>query len=60
MRLACNAVGQRFDCLSMTLEMPFKDHLNAPDPRAGWSGGRALRLAKDLLKVAGSLAAQLR
>jgi murein tripeptide amidase MpaA len=60
MRLACNAVGQRFDCLSMTLEMPFKDHLNAPDPRAGWSGARALRLAKDLLKVAGSLAAQLR
>lgn len=60
MTLACNAVGQRFDCLSLTLEMPFKDHLNAPDPRAEWSGARSARLAHNLLKVIGAMATQLR
>ena len=31
MTLACNAVGQAHDCLSLTLEMPFKDHDDAPN-----------------------------
>ena len=60
MRLACNAVGQRFDCLSFTLEMPFKDHLNAPDPHAGWSAARSRQLAQDLLKVASAMVPALR
>ncbi|MBA1243485.1 M14 family metallopeptidase [Pseudomonas japonica] len=60
MRLACNAVGQRFDCLAMTLEMPFKDHLDAPEPRAEWSGARSARLAQDLLKVVAGLVPRLR
>lgn len=25
-------VGQRFNCLAMTLEMPFKDYAEAPEP----------------------------
>ena len=33
-------VAQRFDCLSMTLEQPFKDNANAPDPVHGWSPAR--------------------
>ena len=60
MRLACNAVGQRFDCLAMTLEMPFKDHLDAPQPRAEWSGARSARLAQDLLAVVSALVPRLR
>jgi murein tripeptide amidase MpaA len=60
LRLACNAVGQRFDCLSMTLEMPFKDHLDAPNPHTGWSGTRSGQLAQDMLKVVSLLAPTLR
>ena len=32
LNLACNAVGEEFDCLSFTLEMPFKDHDDTPNP----------------------------
>lgn len=31
---------QRFGALAMTLEMPFKDNADAPDPRFGWSPAR--------------------
>ncbi|MCF5500165.1 M14 family metallopeptidase, partial [Pseudomonas syringae] len=46
LNLAANAVGERYKCLSLTLEMPFKDHDNAPDPVTGWSGKRSAQLAK--------------
>lgn len=49
MTLACNAVGQKYDCLSQTLEMPFKDHDDAPNPLTGWSGKRSKQLGKDVL-----------
>lgn len=39
--VAANYVGERFDCLSLTLEMPFKDAANHPDPEKGWSPERA-------------------
>ena len=32
---ASNWVGESFDCLSLTLEMPFKDNANHPDPEEG-------------------------
>ena len=32
--------------MSMTLEMPFKDAANAPDPELGWSPGRAMALGR--------------
>ena len=35
-----NYVAETFDCLSMTLEMPFKDNANAPDLEQGWSPER--------------------
>jgi murein tripeptide amidase MpaA len=35
-----NHVAEAFDCLSMTLEMPFKDNANAPDLEQGWSPER--------------------
>ena len=38
--MCTSAIAQRFDCLAMTLEMPFKDNANAPDPEQGWSPER--------------------
>lgn len=38
-----------FKCLAMTLEMPFKDHDNNPDPVLGWSPVRCGGLAQDCL-----------
>ncbi len=49
MTVACNAVGQRFDCLAYTLEMPFKDNDNLPDPLYGWSPVRCKQLGEDVL-----------
>lgn len=42
--LAGNWVGQEFDCLSLTLEMPFKDHAERPEPRQAWSPERSKAL----------------
>ncbi len=52
-------VGERFGCLSLTLEMPFKDSADLPDPRVGWSPGRAKRLGAALLGALHDLADQL-
>ena len=35
-------VGEEFGCLAMTLEMPFKDTVDTPDPVKGWSPERSL------------------
>lgn len=42
--LATNYVGQTFDCLAYTLEMPFKDNANLPDADVGWNGERSRKL----------------
>lgn len=49
LKLASKYVGHTFGCLSLTLEMPFKDNANAPDARTGWSAGRSRRLGSALL-----------
>lgn len=60
MDLACNSVGERYKCLSLTLEMPFKDHDDAPDLVTGWSGTRSKQLARDVLSVMGQMVSVLR
>lgn len=60
MNLAANAVGERYKCLSLTLEMPFKDHDNAPDPVTGWSGKRSAQLAGEILTVLSEMVKELR
>ena len=60
MTLACNSVGERFDCLSLTLEMPFKDNNDAPDALTGWSGKRSMQLAKDVLTTLSAMVRELR
>jgi len=35
----------------MTLEMPFKDNADQPDPVHGWSPERSARLGRDCMAV---------
>ncbi len=48
--LASKYVGHTFRCLSLTLEMPFKDNADLPDPEVGWNGVRSMRLAASMLQ----------
>jgi murein tripeptide amidase MpaA len=50
MTLATNWVGQQFACLAFTIEMPFKDNANLPDPQVGWNGERSKRLGASVLQ----------
>ena len=47
--MSTNQVAERFGAVAMTLEMPFKDNADAPDPLRGWSPERSRQLAKDCL-----------
>lgn len=47
LRLCTNWVAERFGGLAMTLEQPFKDASNHPDPVYGWSPARCQNLAAD-------------
>lgn len=58
--IASNAVGQRFDCLAYTFEMPFKDNNNLPDPIYGWSVQRCRQLGEDLLVATNAVVKDLR
>ncbi|MFT7116964.1 MAG: murein tripeptide amidase MpaA [Rhodoferax sp.] len=58
--LATNWVGQNFDCLAFTLEMPFKDNANLPDEDTGWSGERSRHLGASALLPILAVVDQLR
>ena len=47
--LASKWVAHRFGCVSITLEMPFKDNANLPDSLTGWNGKRSKRLGAAML-----------
>lgn len=49
LKLASKWVGHTFGCLSLTLEMPFKDNANLPDADHGWSGERSRKLGAAML-----------
>jgi murein tripeptide amidase MpaA len=51
--MSTNQLAQRFGCVSMTLEMPFKDHNDLPCTRQGWSPERSKALARDCLAALG-------
>ena len=46
-----NWVGERFKCLSYTIEMPFKDNNDFPDPLYGWSPERSIKFGHDTLSA---------
>jgi murein tripeptide amidase MpaA len=45
MSMSTTQLAERFGCVSMTLEMPFKDNSNLPDEVYGWSPQRSKYLA---------------
>ena len=51
--MSTNQLAERFGpshgCVSMTLEMPFKDNHELPDPEQGWSPERCMLLARECL-----------
>ncbi|SKC30960.1 Zinc carboxypeptidase [Photobacterium piscicola] len=47
--VASNWVGEQFNCLSYTVEMPFKDHNKHPDSLYGWSPERSIGFGHDTL-----------
>ncbi len=53
--VATKWIGNHFDCLAFTLEMPFKDDNNYPVVQTGWNGERSKQLGADLLIAINSL-----
>ena len=49
LKLASKWIGHTFGCLSLTLEIPFKDNANLPDPDVGWNGERSRKLGAAML-----------
>ena len=49
MTVATAWVGEQFNCLAYTVEMPFKDNANLPDAAYGWSDVRSMKLGQDML-----------
>ncbi len=47
--MSTNQVAERFGACAMTLEMPFKDLADFPEPEQGWSPERCKVLARDCL-----------
>jgi murein tripeptide amidase MpaA len=47
--MSTSQLAERFGCVSMTLEMPFKDHDDLPCPAQGWSPERSRLLGRDCL-----------
>ena len=45
MSMSTTQLAERYGCVSMTLEMPFKDNFDLPDPLYGWSPERSKYLA---------------
>jgi murein tripeptide amidase MpaA len=58
--MATNQIANRFGCLAMTLEMPFKDHEDHPEPVQGWSPDRSRALARDCLAALAEMMHRLR
>jgi murein tripeptide amidase MpaA len=48
--LASKYIGHHFQCLSLTLEMPFKDNADLPDAHVGWNGARSAALGRAILQ----------
>ena len=58
--VASNWVAETFQCLSNTLEMPFKDNDNLADPMSGWSPERSIYLGEASLTAMLAVVDELR
>jgi murein tripeptide amidase MpaA len=50
LKLASKYIGHTFKCISLTLEMPFKDNAVLPDSQVGWNGARSAKLGQAILQ----------
>lgn len=50
LKLASKYIGHTFKCVSLTLELPFKDNANLPDLEVGWDGARSMKLGEAMLQ----------
>jgi murein tripeptide amidase MpaA len=60
MTMCANWVAERFGCLAATLEMPFKDTVDTPDERHGWSPARCRRFGAAALDALHAVVGELR
>ena len=60
LRCAGNYVGESFSCLSVTLEIPFIDNANAPDPELGWSPERSMAFGRATVEAMANVLDELR
>jgi murein tripeptide amidase MpaA len=60
MTICTNAVAERYDCLATTLEQPFKDNADKPDPRYGWSTQRCRQTGADFVDALLEITPRLR
>ncbi len=58
--MSTNQLAERFGAVAMTLEMPFKDHDDLPDPVHGWSAARSKALGRDCLAALAEMIDELR
>ncbi|WGV99441.1 M14-type cytosolic carboxypeptidase [Vibrio sp. YMD68] len=54
-----NWVGEQFNCLSYTVEMPFKDHISHADELYGWSPERSIKFGQDMLAAVSATVGEL-
>ena len=59
MSMSTTQLAERYGCVSMTLEMPFKDNFDLPDPVYGWSPERSKHLARACLDSLHSVVPEL-
>jgi murein tripeptide amidase MpaA len=47
--MSTNQLAQRFGAVAMTLEMPYKDLIDFPEPEQGWSPERCKLLGRECM-----------
>ncbi len=60
MSMSTTQLAERYGCVSMTLEMPFKDNFDLPDQVYGWSPQRSKYLAYACLDALHAILPELR
>jgi murein tripeptide amidase MpaA len=60
MSMSTTQLAERYGCVSMTLEMPFKDNFDLPDPVYGWSPQRSKYLAEACLDALHAILPELK
>ena len=60
LKIGANWIAERFGCLSMTLEMPFKDIADVAEQRQGWSPARCRAMGRSNLDAIHAVLGDLR